>query len=577
MEVRDNKEKSRLLYNSFFPTPSALAEPEQGSRYLWPKFQIEEVTDSQIHWAIWKLSPYKAPGPSGISNAILTHCWDDLVPHLGHIYCATFELETYPMEWQRSATIALRKPSKPDYGLAKGYRPIALVDTLAKTLSACVAETLVHQAEKHALLPPTHFGGRPGQSTTNALHLLTKFVKDAWRKGNMVTVLFLDVKGAFPSVSTERLLYNMQQRGVPKKYMDWLWRKLKGCHTTIGFDDFQSDPFDILDGCDQVCPLSCILYIFYNSDLLDVAKIDQGELSEGFIDDITYLAMGKTLNDMHRQITDMMTCKGGGLLWFMFHNSEFEDNKLRAVDFTRHREKHPMKRKHTWPIRHPPFVIGNLTITPSPSHKCLGVILDQELHFREHAAYTLAKGTDWVMKFHRLSKPSSGMPAKFARWLFNGIAVPRMLYAADIVCTPILKQPGSKQTSGSVGFTTKMAQIQRMATLHATGAMCMTATDVLDTHADILPFQLLLNKVCHRAAICLATLPGPHPLNTHVHRAARYVRKNRSPLHDLLHAFEIKLKEFKKIQPIRKGPWWEPEFEVRMVGTKGGGWEGGSE
>jgi hypothetical protein len=52
--------------------------------------------------------------------------------------------------------IALHKSNKPDYTLAKAYQPISLVETLVKTLSACVAETLVHtQKSMHSSLPHT--------------------------------------------------------------------------------------------------------------------------------------------------------------------------------------------------------------------------------------------------------------------------------------------------------------------------------------------------------------------------------------------------------------------------------------
>jgi hypothetical protein len=159
-------------------------------------------------------------------------------------------------------------------------------------------------------------------------------------------------------------------------------------------------------------------------------------------------------------------------------------------------------------------------VKPSALQKLLGVILDQEMRFKEHATHALAKGTDWVMQFCRLSKPSAGMPARFARQLFNGIAVPKMLYAADIFCTPIYKAWGTKQMKGLVGFATKMARVQRLAALHVTGAMHTTATDMLNTHADLIPFQLLLNKSCHQATVRLASLPASHPLHPHIRRAA---------------------------------------------------------
>ena len=99
----------------------------------------------------------------------------------------TFHLNMFPQQWKTTTTAVLWKPNKPDYTIAKAYRPITLMETLAKPLSGCVVEILSYQAEKHHLLPDTNFGCRLGRSTTDALHLTVKFIFDQWRKGNVVS------------------------------------------------------------------------------------------------------------------------------------------------------------------------------------------------------------------------------------------------------------------------------------------------------------------------------------------------------------------------------------------------------
>jgi hypothetical protein len=68
--------------------------------------------------------------------------------------------------------------------------------TLAKPLSRCIAETLTYFAEMLHMLPETNFGGRVGRSAVDVLHVTIDFIKDQWRKGKVVSALFLDVKGA---------------------------------------------------------------------------------------------------------------------------------------------------------------------------------------------------------------------------------------------------------------------------------------------------------------------------------------------------------------------------------------------
>jgi hypothetical protein len=66
--------------------------------------------------------------------------------------------------------------------------------------------------EKNTLLPDTHFGGRPGRTTTDAIHYLVGKIKAAWGKKRVTSVLFLDVEGAFPNVVTDRLIHNLKKQ-----------------------------------------------------------------------------------------------------------------------------------------------------------------------------------------------------------------------------------------------------------------------------------------------------------------------------------------------------------------------------
>ena len=71
-------------------------------------------------------------------------------------------------------------------------------------MEAVVTRKVSMLAEQNDLLPANHFGGWPNQSTTDALLYLVQCIKDAWRRGNMVSVLLLNISQAFPTVSHEQ-------------------------------------------------------------------------------------------------------------------------------------------------------------------------------------------------------------------------------------------------------------------------------------------------------------------------------------------------------------------------------------
>lgn len=223
---------------------------------------------------------------------------------------------------------------------------------------------------------------------------------------------------------------------------------LQGRRTKICFDDYTSDWFNITNGIGQGNPLLMILYIIYDSDLVKTAKGKQ-ELTLPFIDNTAFLAIGKDFQDMHKILNDMLERSGGGFEWSSQHNSRFAPSKFMLIDFSMNRTKD-----------RPPLTIQGATITPSPSHKFLGVIFDQELCWRKHTTYTMAKGARYAMLLRHLSKSAQGVPMKLIRQLYQMVVIPRTLYAASIWLRPTYNAQTNTTVRRSKGIMKKIAQTQ---------------------------------------------------------------------------------------------------------------------
>ncbi|RDX44140.1 hypothetical protein OH76DRAFT_1360085, partial [Lentinus brumalis] len=208
-----------------------------------------------------------------------------------------------------------------------------------------------------------------------------------------------------------------------------------------------------------------------------------------------------------------MTRAGGGEDWSATHYSAFSVDKFGLVNFSR---KLSIRRG----LLGPTLQLRVHRIEPSPYHRFLGVLVDCELRHHPQVADAFAKGTAWTTLMRRLGRPRHGLSMGVLMRLYQAVAVPRILYAADTFLLPVRKVEGRKATAGSVGHIKKLAQIQRQAVLIITGAMRTTATDVLEAHLHLLPFDLLVDKVCFRATARLCSLPSSHPLHSHVRRAS---------------------------------------------------------
>ncbi|KAG1879044.1 hypothetical protein F4604DRAFT_1507954, partial [Suillus subluteus] len=223
----------------------------------------------------------------------------------------------------------------------------------------------------------------------------------------------------------------------------------------------------------------------------------------------------------------------------------------------------------------PAITINEHTIQPSSSHKFLGVIIDQELRFKEQAASALAKGTKYMLACSRMIRMTKGIKGRWMRRLYEGVIIPKMLYAADVWCTGLVSKGKGKKFGGrgARSFSSQMARVQRMAALSITGAMRSTPNDLLLAHADLPPLQQMLCNICHNSTLQMATLHSSHPLqkgissafNFHANCNFERLKRHSSPIHNLFKEFKINPAMMETIEPVRHYPKWNPDVDIRIA------------
>ena len=540
----ENCDKGRVLAKNFFPAKPPSDESWSDRSYPKARERAGKITVEQIEAQLKKLKPYKAPGPDGIPNIALTKCSALIVERLNHIYRAILDKGLEFKPWKEFVTVVLRKPGKPRYDVPKAYRPIALLNMMWKVITAIIANHITYITEKHQTLPANHFGGRPGRTTTDAVHLLVTKIKAAWRAGKVASVLFLDIEGAFPNADPERLIVNLRKRGIPAKYASLVHNMLKNRVTTLKFDGYVSDQISINNGIGQGDPLSMVLYQYYNADLLDIPK-QEGEDAEAYVDDTIMLAVDTDFNGTHRKLVDMMCRPEGVESWSRSHSSPLEYSKLALINFG-HKHKD---------MGDPTMSLSQRTIQPSASTKYLGVIIDRNLNWKAQQAYAVEKGAKWTAQIRRLTRPSWGITPKYAKQLYISVALPRILYAADVWCTPTsCEHPGPKAL-GSAKVTKQISSVQRAGALAITGGLRSSPTDALDASAFLLPTPSTISKWCHRAYTRLAMLPKEHPLFKTVNwKVTSTTKRHRGPIHNLARTYNVATKEIEKIPTAARDP-----------------------
>ena len=90
--------------------------------------------------------------------------------------------------------------------------------------------------------------------------------------------------------------------------------------------------------------------------------------------------------------------------------------------------------------------------------------------------------------------PLKGVRTQMMKKLYEGVVLPKMLYTADVWASTLIEPGKSSKQKGwtTRGFGKKIETVHCITALTITGGMHSTASDLLFTHADLLPIPVLL-------------------------------------------------------------------------------------
>jgi len=157
------------------------------------------------------------------------------------------------------------------YWEVKNWRPISLLNTIGKVMEAVTARCLQDIAENHGLLPNTQMGARRKHSTETAIDMLLSQIRTTWASEGVATLLSMDMTRAYDHVIKDRLIHILREKGVPTGLAGWVHSFMSNRRATFIFDGRESELLNIAAGIPQGSPISPILFLFYNSELLQPA------------------------------------------------------------------------------------------------------------------------------------------------------------------------------------------------------------------------------------------------------------------------------------------------------------------
>ena len=481
--TKDKADQVDELLSAFFPALPTRIEDE-GVRPQRKAVPMPGLTLAEIEEKVMAAKPWKAPGGDELPAAVWRQLWPVVKDRVFALFEASLRDGVVPRQWKSAKIVPLKKPDKGDYTVAKSWRPISLLSTLGKILEAVVAERISYAVETYGLLPANHFGARKRRSAEQALLLLQEQVYKAWRNHKVLSLISFDVKGAYNGVCKDRLLDRMKARGIPASLVRWVDGFCSGRTASVVVNGYTSEQRELPQaGLPQGSPLSPILFLFFNADLVQ-RRIKAQSGSIAFVDDYSAWVTGPTAEANREGIQAIID---DALEWEARSGATFEADKTTVIHFTRATVRNSDR----------PFLIKGEEVKPRHSAKILGVVMDVELRYQEHTARAAAKELNAAMGLRRLKMLSP----KVARQLFEATVAPAMDYASN-VWTHALR---AKHVAW-------MNKAQRMGAQAITGAFRTVAMTVAVAEANIQTVEERHRQAITRLCVNLRTLPTTHPL-----------------------------------------------------------------
>ena len=280
-------------------------------------------------------------------------------------------------------------------------------------------------------------------------------------------------------------------------------------------------------GLPQGSPLSPILFLFFNADLVQRPIDGQGG-ALAFVDDFTAWVTGPTVQSNREGIATIIN---DALDWERRSGATFEADKTASIHFA------PKARK----VDQEPFTVKGQTVEPKNKVKILGVLMDTRLKYKEHIARAASKGLEAAMELRRLR----GLSPATARQLFTATVAPVVDYASNVWMHAF-----KNKNIGPIN------RVQRVGAQAIVGTFLTVATSVAEAEAHIATAQHRFWRRAVKMWADLHTLPETNPLRRNTDRIRKFRRYHRSPLYQVADALKsIDMESLETINPFTLAPW----------------------
>ena len=246
------------------------------------------------------------------------------------------------------------------------------------------------------------FGYQSGHSTEHDILQLANQIHESFEINLYTLGAFIDLSKAFDTAIHSIILKKLEIHGIHGKNLEWFKRYLRNREQYIQTDGkYKTDFLSVTCGVPQGSMLGPLLFLLYVNDLPNTSKILDPMM---FTDDTNLFFSNCDIPVLFATVNSELSKINQ---WFLANKLSLNVTKAKYSFF------YEISKKGDIPQKLTRLQINNYNIERIPSIKFLGVLLDENLSWKDHIKYTenkisknigiLYKARDYLSKESLLS------------------------------------------------------------------------------------------------------------------------------------------------------------------------------
>ena len=333
------------------------------------KFDLKPTDRSTVLSLLSKLCKSKATGLDKISSRLLRECPDLLAESLCTIFNRSIETGIFPDERKGAKVLPLfEQGERTDIN---NYRPISIIPVVAKVFERIIYDQAYAFLTNNNILSNCQSGFGRLHSTVTALLKVTNDWAYNIDRGNVNSVVFLDLNKAFDTVNHSILLSKLNAYGFGCSTNNWFASYLHDRSQKCFVNNHLSDYCTLLCGIPKGTILGPLLFLIYINDLPNCLEHSKPRM---YADDTHLTFASNNVEDMNLYLNQDLAKVNE---WLVANKLTLNQSKTEFMLIG------SMQRLSIF-ISAPSLAIEGVPIKQVPLTKSLGLHIDEHLTWSEH-------------------------------------------------------------------------------------------------------------------------------------------------------------------------------------------------